>query len=141
MFGKWLMRLVMAIYVFLYRRTGGKVGGRLGVMPVLLLTTTGRKTGKKHTVPVMYLSESPNYIITASNNGGEKPPAWWLNLKGNPQATIEIGGDMKLVTIEQAGPEEKKRLWVQLVAKAPAFEGYQKRTQREIPMVILRPQL
>ena len=56
MFGKWLTRLVMAIYVFLYRRTGGKVGGRLGAMPVLLLTTTGRKSGKKHTVPVMYLN-------------------------------------------------------------------------------------
>ncbi len=139
MFGKWLTRLVMAIYVFLYRRTGGKVGGRLGAMPVLLLTTTGRKSGKKHTVPVMYLSESPNYIITASNNGGEKPPAWWLNLKSSPQATIEIGGDMRLVTTEQAGSEEKERLWAQLVEKAPAFEGYQKRTQREIPMVILRP--
>lgn len=140
MFGKWLMRLVMAIYVFLYRRTGGKMGGRLGTMPVLLLTTTGRKSGKKHTVPVMYLSESPNYIITASNNGGEKPPAWWLNLKSSPQATIEIGGDMRLVTTKQADSEEKERLWAQLVEKAPAFEGYQKRTQREIPMVILRPQ-
>ncbi len=139
MFVKWLTRLVMAIYVFLYRRTGGKVGGRLGAMPVLLLTTTGRKTGKKHTVPVMYLSESPNYIITASNKGGEKPPAWWLNLKGNPQATIEIGGNTRSVTTEQAGSAEKKRLWAQLVVKAPAFEGYQKRTQREIPMVILRP--
>jgi deazaflavin-dependent oxidoreductase (nitroreductase family) len=100
MFGKWLTRLVMAIYVFLYRRTGGKVGGRLGAMPVLLLTTTGRKSGKKHTVPVMYLRESPNYIITASNNGGEKPPAWWLNLKSNPQATIEIGGDTRSVRAE-----------------------------------------
>ncbi len=140
MFGKWLMRLVMAIYVFLYRRTGGKMGGRLGTMPVLLLTTTGRKSGKKHTVPVMYLSESPNYIITASNNGGEMPPAWWLNLKSSPQATIEIGGDMRLVTTKQADSEEKERLWAQLVEKAPAFEGYQKRTQREIPMVILRPQ-
>lgn len=140
MFVKWLTRLVMAIYVFLYRRTGGKVGGRLGAMPVLLLTTTGRKTGKRHTVPVMYLSESPNYIITASNNGREKPPAWWLNLKSSPQATIEIGGDTRSVTTEQAGSEEKERLWVQLVEKAPAFEGYQKRTQREIPMVILRPQ-
>ena len=140
MFGKWLTRLVMAIYVFLYRRTGGKVGGRLGAMPVLLLTTTGRKSGKKHTVPVMYLRESPNYIITASNNGGEKPPAWWLNLKSNPQATIEIGGDTRSGITEQAGSEEKERLWAQLVEKAPAFEGYQKRAQREIPMVILRPQ-
>ena len=139
MFGKWLMRLVMTIYVFLYRRTGGKVGGHLGAMPVLLLTTTGRKTGKKHTVPVMYLSEGPNYIITASNNGGEKPPAWWLNLKSSPEATIEIGGDMRLVTTKQASSEEKRRLWEQLVEKAPAFDGYQKRTRREIPMIILRP--
>lgn len=139
MFGKWLMRLAMTIYVFLYRRTGGKMGGRLGAMPVLLLTTTGRKTGKKRTVPVMYLSESPNYIIVASNNGREKPPAWWLNLKNNPEATIELGNNVRSIIAEQASPEERRRLWAQLVEKAPAFEGYQRRTRREIPMVILRP--
>jgi F420H(2)-dependent quinone reductase len=109
----------------------------VGTMPVLLLTTTGRKTEKKRTVPVMYLHEDPNYVITAPNKGRDKPPPKRLNLQSSPQAIIELGDGTRLVMAEQASSEEKRRLWAQLVEKAPAFDGYQKRTRREIPMIIL----
>jgi len=135
----WIARFFIALYVFLYRRTRGAIGGRLNGMPVLLLTTTGRKTGKRRTVPVMYLKEGVNYVVTASNGGREKHPAWWLNLKGNRQATIGVEGVHQAVVAEPVSPEEKRRLRAQLVEKAPSFEGYQKRASREIPMVILRP--
>ena len=101
-------------------------------------TATGRKTGRRRTVPVMYLKEGVNYVVTASNGGREKHPAWWLNLESNPPAMIEVEGVHQSVVAESVSPEEKRRLWAQLVEKAPFFEGYQKRTSREIPMVILR---
>lgn len=134
----WIARFLIALYVFLYRRTRGATGGRLNGMPVLLLTTTGRKTGKRRTVPVMYLKEGVSYVVTASNGGREKHPAWWLNLEGNPQAMIEVEGVHQSVVAASVGPEEKRRLWTQLVEQAPFFEDYQKRASREIPMVILR---
>ena len=108
-------------------------------MPVLLLMTTGRKTGTRRTVPVMYLRDGGNYVVTASNGGRDQHPAWWLNLQRNPVARIEVGGSQQAVVAEQVGPEAKHDLWAQLVERAPFFEGYQQRTSREIPMVILRP--
>lgn len=105
---------------------------------MLLLTTTGRKTGQRRTEPVMYLKEGVNYVVTASNGGWEKHPAWWLNLEGNPQAMIEVEGVHQSVVAESVNPEEKRRLWTRLVEQAPFFEDYQKRASRKIPMVILR---
>jgi deazaflavin-dependent oxidoreductase (nitroreductase family) len=128
-----------AMHVSSYRRSGGSSGGRVLNLPVLLLTATGRKSGQPRTVPLVYITDGPNYVVTASNSGREKPPLWYLNLKANPHATIEIGHEKKEVTAEIAGPDDKRRLWPILVRKAHVFAMYQKRTSREIDMVILHP--
>lgn len=129
----------MAVYVALYRWSRGAVGGGLRGMPVLLLTTIGRKSGRPHTIPVMYLREGPHYIVTASNGGRDRHPAWWLNLQHNRRALIEVDGIRRGVAVEPVSPDERRRLWAQLAEKAPFFEDYQKRAAREIPMAILRP--
>jgi deazaflavin-dependent oxidoreductase (nitroreductase family) len=139
MFVRWLAKSAMALYVALYRWSKGGVGGGLSGMPVLLLTTTGRKSGKSHTIPVMYLREGSNYIVTASNGGRDSHPAWWLNMQRNRQALIEVKDVRQSVVAEPVSPEERRRLWTQLVEQAPFFEDYQKRASRDIPMAILRP--
>lgn len=139
MISKWLFRQFIRIQVYFYRRSGGKRMGRLRGMPILLLTTVGRKTGKLRVTPVMYLIDGRNYVVTASNNGADEYPAWFLNLKSNPRITIEVDSMRQDVIAHQASMEDQSRLWPQLVERAPFFEDYQKRTKREIPMLILEP--
>jgi F420H(2)-dependent quinone reductase len=136
---KWLFRRFIALQVYMYRRSGGKRMGRLRGMPVLILTTVGRKTGKKRVTPVMYIRDGTDYVVTASNNGADEYPAWFLNLKANPRITIEVDDQAFTVIAHQASTDDKGRLWPQLVEKAPFFEGYKKKAKRDIPMVILEP--
>ncbi|MCA0456571.1 MAG: nitroreductase family deazaflavin-dependent oxidoreductase [Chloroflexi bacterium] len=135
----WLFKQMMRFQVFMYRRSGGKRMGSLRGMPLLLLTTTGRKTGKQRVTPVMYIRDGENYVVTASNAGRQQDPAWFVNLKANPQTTIEVGEQTLNAAAHQASAEEKNRLWPELVRQAPFFADYQKNTARDIPMVILQP--
>ena len=130
---------IFKVMVFLYNVSGGRIGGKMGKVPVLLLTTTGRKTGKQRTLPLSYIMDDEAYVITASAGGAEKHPGWFFNIRSNPQAAIQVKDKHIKVTAEIAGQEKKSELWARLVAVAPNFAGYQKRTSREIPMVILRP--
>jgi len=123
----------------LFRATGGKFGGRLAGGPVLLLVATGRKTGRHHTTPLLYLRDGEDYVIVASNGGAAKHPVWWLNLKANPEATVEVGDRTLPVRAEEATPAEKARLWPGLVEMYGGYAGYQRKTDREIPVVLLRP--
>ena len=107
--------------------------------PVLLLTTTGRKTGRRHTIPLLYLEDGENFVVVASNGGAPRHPAWWSNLRADPEANVEIGGRELRARAQKASPEEKEWLWPRLVAMYGAYENYQRRTDREIPVVILRP--
>src|SRR5206468_1235218 len=104
-----------------------------------LLTSTGRKSGKARTLPLQYFMDGSTYVITAPNWGRDEPPAWWLNLQGNPRAMIQVGRQVVPVVAEQANPEQKRRLWALLIARDATFARYQQRTTRDIPMVILRP--
>jgi F420H(2)-dependent quinone reductase len=123
----------------LYRATGGRVGGRLVGSPVLLLVTTGRRSGRRRTTPLLYLEDRGRYVIVASNGGAPTTPLWWLNLRANPDATAELGGRKIRVQASEARGEEKRRLWKRLVAMYPSYEGYQRKTDREIPVVLLEP--
>jgi F420H(2)-dependent quinone reductase len=134
-----MLKLILKVMVFLYNASGGRIGGKMGKMPVLLLTTTGRKTGKQRTLPLMYIMDGADYVITASAGGAEKHPGWFFNIRSNPQASIQVKDKQIKVTAEIAGPEKKPELWARLVEVAPNFAGYQKRTSREIPMLILHP--
>ena len=132
-------RVFTGIHTFFYRLSGGKMGGRFGRSPVLLLITTGRKTGKQRTTPLFYLKDGDNLILFASNGGSATHTTWWLNLQANPQAEVELGRKKLLVTARQADAEERKRLWPLLVAMYARYAGNQKKTAREIPLVILSP--
>ena len=105
----------------------------------MLLTTTGRKSGKRRTLPLLYLEESGRYIVIASLGGAPKHPAWYLNLLANPAATIQVGNRRLAVTATIAPPEARARLWPRAMQIYPAYADYRAKTEREIPIVILTP--
>jgi deazaflavin-dependent oxidoreductase (nitroreductase family) len=122
-----------------YRATGGKLFGRMGKSPILLLNTVGRKSGKKRTSPLLYVMDGEDFVIIASKGGASAHPAWYLNLRANPEATVEIGDREVQVEAEEADPEDKTRLWQKMVEMYPAYDAYQEKTEREIPLLVLRP--
>jgi deazaflavin-dependent oxidoreductase (nitroreductase family) len=134
--GKSLQRAFMKGQVSLYRLTGGKVGGG---EHLLILTTTGRKSGVKRDTPLFFFRDEGHYIIIASAGGAEKHPTWWLNLKSNPQAAIQVGANVVPVTAQEAEGAERERLWAIIADNYKQFVGYQKRTTRTIPVVVLTP--
>jgi deazaflavin-dependent oxidoreductase (nitroreductase family) len=135
----WLFKLVSKIQVAVFRGTDGKYMAFMRGMPVLLLTTIGRKSGQARTTPLMYIQDGESYVITASNNGRDKHPAWFYNLKASPQAEIALPGKRLQVAATIATTTEKDRLWPELVEQAPFFDDYRKKTSRDIPMVLLKP--
>ncbi len=108
-------------------------------LQVLLLTTIGRKTGKKYTTPLGYFVENGNYVITASNAGFDTHPAWFHNLRANPHVTIEIKDQQIEAEVQVAPSEKRKSLWTKLISLSPNYANYATKTKREIPMVILHP--
>ncbi len=134
-----VQRAATKLHSFVYRVTDGRVGGSIAGGPVLLLTTTGRKSGRERTIPLLYLKDGEDLVVVGSNGGTAAPPAWWLNLKNNPEATVEVGGRKVRVWAEEAGFEEKERLWTKLVEMYGGYEDYRRRTDREIPVVFLHP--
>jgi F420H(2)-dependent quinone reductase len=134
-----LLRMGLNAHVAMYRLTGGRMGGKIGPNRILLLTTTGRKSKQKRTVPLGYFKDGENFILTGSNGGQPSHPAWYHNLKSDPHAVIEVGKEKLNVTAEQADPEQKKRLWAKLISIAPMYDRYTMRTDRDIPMMILHP--
>jgi deazaflavin-dependent oxidoreductase (nitroreductase family) len=134
-----MLKLFSRIHVFLYRVSGGRIGGRFKAAPVLLLTTTGRKSGKRRTTPLLYAEDAGRYVIVASVGGAPKHPAWYLNLGGDPEATIQVGGRTLGVRAETASPEERARLWALVTQMYAPYDDYQAKTSREIPVVVLTP--
>lgn len=134
-----LMRAFIALHVWLYRSSRGRLMGKMGAAPVLLLTTTGRKSGRIRTVPLLYLNDDGTFAIVASLGGSPKHPAWYLNLEAEPRVTIQVGSRRFVGEARRASAEEKTRLWPRLVALYPQYADYQKRTTRDIPVVIVRP--
>ena len=132
-------KVMGAVHTALYRRSGGRFGGRFRGAPCLLLTVTGRKTGQPRTAPLMYGRDGDDYIIVASKGGMDTSPAWWLNLRSNPVAEIEVGAERRRVTAEQVEGEERERLWRLMAQLYPPYDAYQRKTTRVIPVVRLRP--
>jgi deazaflavin-dependent oxidoreductase (nitroreductase family) len=132
-------KVMGAAHIALYRRTGGRIGGRFRGAPCLLLTVTGRKSGQPRTAPLMYGRDGDDYVIIASKGGMPKPPVWWLNLRSNPNAEIEVGAERHRVTAEEVQGEDRDRLWRLMAAIYPSYDSYQKKTSRVIPVVRLHP--
>ncbi len=108
-------------------------------MPVLLLTTTGRRSGKARTTPLTFFRDGADLVVIASNGGADRPPDWSLNLRQNPRAVVKIGTDELTVQARTASTEERERLWVGITATYSGYARYQKKTARQIPVLILTP--
>jgi deazaflavin-dependent oxidoreductase (nitroreductase family) len=135
-----VLTFVSRLHVLVYRASGGRLAGHFRkVAPVLLLTTTGRKSGKQRTTPLLYVQDDEQYVIVASVGGAPTHPAWYLNLQGNPAATIQIGSRRIAVSARTASAEERARLWTRVTEMYPAYDDYQAKTSRTIPIVILAP--
>ncbi len=133
-----LRRAFVATNRVLYELSGGTLGGKLRGAPVLLLATTGRRSGGTHTVPLLFLADTNDYILVASNGGSPAHPDWFLNLEANPDVEVQIKRDRRPMRARLATPEERARLWPRLVALYGPYERYRARTEREIPIVILQ---
>jgi len=123
----------------LYRWSGGRLGGRLMNMPVLLLTTRGRRSGELRTRALMYFPDDERFVVIASFLGEPRHPDWWLNLRAHPKADVEIGSRRLSVTAREAQGEERERLWNAVVARQKDYAEYAQRTTRRIPIVVLEP--
>ena len=133
------MKVLGTTHRGLYRASGGKLGRTFFGAPVLLLTTIGRKTGRPRTWPLGYLQEEDRVIVIASNGGQPNHPAWYLNLRANPHVKVQMGGRTHAMIAWTAEGDERARLWARAVREHPAFENYQRKTDRELPVVILHP--
>jgi F420H(2)-dependent quinone reductase len=126
----------------LYRLSGGRVMGKIGRAPVLLLTTTGRKSGQRRTAPVVYLcdgEEGERFSVIGSNAGNASAPAWSFNLKANPNAEIEVGRERMPVRGRVAEGEERAELWRKHNEQYAGFDDYSARTDRDIAVFVLEP--
>jgi deazaflavin-dependent oxidoreductase (nitroreductase family) len=122
-----------------YRLTGGRIGGTLRGMPMLLLTTWGRRTGQLRTTPLLYLPVGAAFVLVASNGGAAQHPTWWFNLRDRPEALVQIGPVRGRVYAAAATPAERQRFWPLLLQVYPPYAQYQARTDREIPLLVLHP--
>ena len=135
---KLFLKLWVAIHVGIYRLSGGKIGGAMRGFKVLLLTSTGRKSGKLHTVPLAYFEQPGGYLIVGSNSGLPSHPGWYHNLKSKPQATIQIARKVSAVTAEILSGEAHTQAWRQVITASPLYADYEKKAGRQIPVVFLR---
>jgi deazaflavin-dependent oxidoreductase (nitroreductase family) len=135
-----MMRSASALNVWVYRLSRGKFMGRFpSGAPVLLLTTTGRKSRQRRTAPLLYLKDGNDFVIVASQGGAPQHPGWFLNLEADPKAEVEIGAERFPVTARRVSEDEKAALWPRLVAIYAPYDQYQRRTTRPIPVVRLTP--
>ena len=114
--------------------------GSVAGMPVLLLTTTGRRSGKARTTPLTFFRDGAHLVVIGSNGGADRPPDWWLNLRQTPRAVVRIGTETLVVTARAAAEQERERLWVVVTATYAGYARYQERTTRRIPVVLLTPE-
>lgn len=133
---KWQLKLERPLIVFGYRVFSRWVGDQA---KILLLTTTGRKSGRTRTVPLVYMPVEDYFVVTAANLGLDQQPGWFLNLKQNPQALIQIGSAKMTVRAQEVSAEERERLWASWIQVNPGYIGFQAKTTRKLPMVILKP--
>ena len=127
-------------HVELYRLTHGLIGHRVPfVPPMLLLDHVGARSGKRRTSPLAYVRDGDDYVVIASKGGHPRNPGWLHNLRAHPDTTIQVGSSRREVHARVATPEERERLWPRAVEAWGPYESYQRRTERQIPLVILEP--
>jgi deazaflavin-dependent oxidoreductase (nitroreductase family) len=135
-----LLGRVIPGHTALYRATGGRIGHRVpGAPPMLLLDHVGAKSGAKRTSPLVYVRDGNDLVLVASKGGYPKNPGWFYNLQANPDTEVQVGSEHRSVHARIVDPEERKRLWPMALKVYGGYADYQRRTEREIPLVILEP--
>ncbi|HVF75585.1 MAG TPA: nitroreductase family deazaflavin-dependent oxidoreductase [Acidimicrobiales bacterium] len=133
-------RGVTTAHAAVFRLTDGRVGGKLFGMPTLLITTTGRKSGKARTTMLTTpMHDDDTVVLVASYGGDSRHPTWFLNLRDNPDVEVVLEGRTRRMKARVASAEEKATLWPQVIAGYKGYDAYQRRTDRDIPVVILEP--
>ena len=120
-----------------YRATGGAEGHEWQGTRCLLLTTVGRNSGEKRTSPLIYGTHAEDFLVVASKGGAPEHPAWYLNLRANPRVELQVGDEVFAAVARDASAQERPELWATMVKEWPAYDEYQAKTDREIPVVIL----
>jgi F420H(2)-dependent quinone reductase len=133
------LRWAGKLNVPIYRLSGGRLANKIGRAPVLLLTTTGRKSGQQRTAPVVYLADGERLSVIGSNAGNARTPAWSLNLKANPAAEVEVGRERRPVRARVAEGTERGDLWRRHNEQYAGFDDYEARTDRDIAVFVLEP--
>lgn len=123
-------------HVRVYRETGGEHGYHWRGTTILLLTTTGRTSGQERTTPLIHRTDADNWVVVASKGGAPNHPDWYQNLQANPEAKIQVKGDVIPVRARTTEGDERQRLWDLMVEKWPAYNDYQRKTSRQIPVVV-----
>jgi deazaflavin-dependent oxidoreductase (nitroreductase family) len=134
-----VLRTAGKLNVPIYRLTRGRVGGKVGRAPVLLLTSIGRRSGQPRTAPVLFLTDAGRLVVIGSNAGNPRAPAWSHNLKANPDAEVEIRNERRKVRARVAEGEERSGLWAKMNDQYAGFEDYDERTSRDIAVFVLEP--
>jgi deazaflavin-dependent oxidoreductase (nitroreductase family) len=124
----------------IYRLTRGRLMNKVGRAPVLLLTTTGRRSGRVRTAPVVYGEDGPGLVVISSNGGNHNQPGWAYNLKANPDAEVEVGGERRVVRARVTEGEERARVWRMMNEKYAGFDDYKANVSRDIAVFVLEPQ-
>ena len=132
-------RWVTRLHAWVYRRSGGRVLGRLGGQPVLLLQTTGRRSGQPRTSPVQYISRGEDFVIVAADHGARHPPAWYLNLRADAGARVRVKTQEFDVTAREATGDERAELWGKLIAANRYLPAVQSKAGRQLPLLIVTP--
>ena len=124
-------------HVRVYRETGGETGYLWNGVPTLLLTMTGRKSGEKRTIPIIYTPVGEKLVIIASKGGSATHPAWYLNVSADPAVELQVRDEVFTATARTAESPEREELWAEAVRAWPNYDVYQSRTTRRIPVVVL----
>ena len=136
---KWVWKAANGLHVALYRTSDGKFANKIANLPVLLITTFGRKSGKPYTNPVVYIKDGQDYLVSATSGGVDRHPGWYLNLKTRPEAKIEVGDTAFNVQAMITEGEERSRLYEKFKAASSNFVKYEQRTSRVLPVIRLTP--
>jgi F420H(2)-dependent quinone reductase len=136
-----ILRRVMNAHAAVYRATDGRIGQRMPGLPsLLLLDHVGAKTGRRRTTPLVYMPDGDDFVVVASKGGYPTDPGWLHNLRTHPHAQVQIGRRRIQVRAVEATEAERRRIWPLAVEHNPHWDRYQRRTDRKIPIVILRPE-
>jgi deazaflavin-dependent oxidoreductase (nitroreductase family) len=135
----WFWERFTDVHTVVYKASHGRIGGSYSGAPIVLVESVGRKSGKRRTHPLICRADGDNLVVVASKGGVDKHPAWYLNLMANPGTTAWWEGKKRAVRARDATDTERERLWPLMVELYPPYEDYQRRTEREIPVVVLEP--